>query len=299
MLWYAPSNYWVIAVFDSDLGGVKFYTTPDFHQWTYRSGIAGFYECPDLFQLPVDGHTNNMVWELNDASSGYMLGQFNGVTFTPTTANLPGNSGVGYYASQTFTVMPPGDLRKVRISWAQISMPGMPFNQMMYFPTELSLQTESSGIRLCSQPIAEITNLCENEYSWTNLTLVAGANPLAGIRGTLFNVQAQFIPGTQEIDFTVQGLTVAYNPATQQISCNGISNPLPPINGVVQLQFIVDRTSIEIFGNNGQLYMPLPASYPVANSLISLTCQGGSATFNSLTVDKLKSGWAGGIPPQL
>ncbi len=109
MLWYAPSNYWVMAVYDSNLGGIDFFSTPDFHQWTYRSGIAGFYECPDLFELPVDGDTNNMMWELNDGSAGYMLGQFNGAVFTPSTAKLPGNSGSGFYASQTFTAMPTGD----------------------------------------------------------------------------------------------------------------------------------------------------------------------------------------------
>jgi fructan beta-fructosidase len=299
LLWYAPSNYWVMAVYDSDLGGIKFYSSPDLHLWTYRSGISGFFECPDLFQLPVDGQTNNMQWVLSDGSSGYMLGQFDGATFAPATAKLPGNSGVGFYASQTYTQMPTGDTRRVRIGWAQVAMPGMAFNQMMYFPTVLSLSTESAGVRLCSQPIAEITNLVENEYAWTNLTLAAGYNPLSGIRGTLFNLQARFVPGTQEIDFTFQGLTVSYIPGTQRITCNGIANPLSQVNGVVQVQILVDRTSIEIFGNNGRLYMPMPASYSATNGLISLTCQGGSVAFNSLTVDKLKSGWPSQVPHPL
>jgi sucrose-6-phosphate hydrolase SacC (GH32 family) len=109
----------------------------------------------------------------------------------------------------------------------------------------------------------------------------------------LFNLQAQFVPGTAELDFTFQGLTVAYNPSTQQITCDGLTNPLPPVNGVVQLQILTDINTIEIFGNNGQLYMPLPASYPATNSLVSVTCQSGSTTFNSLTVDKLRSAWSG------
>ncbi|MDB6110072.1 MAG: sacC [Pedosphaera sp.] len=88
-----------------------------------------------------------------------------------------------------------------------------------------------------------------------------------------------------------QGLTVACNQVTQLISRNGITNPLPPVNGVVQLQILVDRTSIEIFGNHGQLYMPMPSGYATSNNLISVTCQGGTATFNSLTIDKLNSAW--------
>jgi fructan beta-fructosidase len=294
MLWYAPSNYWVMAVYDSNLNGIDFFTTPDFHTWTYRSGIAGFAECPDIFQLPVDGNTNNMLWEINGGSAAYMLGNFNGAVFTPTTGMLPGDNGSGFYASQTFTTMPPGDSRRVRIGWAQISTPNMPFNQMMYFPTELTLQTTSNGVRLCSVPVREIQNLYANRYFWTNLTLNAGFNPLSGIRGTLFDLNAQFAAGSaQAITFTFQGVTVTYNATSRQISCNGVTNPLPPINGVVQLEIIVDRDTIEIFGNNGQLYMPLPASNSSGNSLISLSCTGGVATFNSLTVNKLKSIWTG------
>ena len=292
LLWYAPSNYWVMAVYDPSGGdGVSFYSSPNLRQWTYRSKIYGYFECPDIFQLPVDGTTNSF-WVLCDASSSYQLGQFNGAVFTPGTARLPGNSGVGFYASQTFSAMPAGDSRRVRIGWAQVSMPGMPFNQMMYFPTELTLRTLPEGVRLCSQPIAEISNLTVNDYVWTNLTIAPGINPLSGIRGTLFNLNVKLGAGTaQFITFSFQGATVVYDVTSQQISCNGKTNSLAPNNGVVQLQIIVDVDSIEIFGNQGQLYMPLPVNNPAGNSLISVTCSGGSAIFNSLAVSKLKSIW--------
>jgi fructan beta-fructosidase len=296
LLWYAPSNYWVMAVYDDAGGnGVQFYSSPDLKHWTFRSKIFnGFFECPDMFQLPVDGNSGNTMWVLCDASGGYQLGQFNGAVFTPSTSKLPCQSGSGFYASQTFTSMKPGDNRTVRIAWGQISTAGMPFNQLMYFPTALTLQTTSNGVRLCSSPVAEITNNAVNVYSWTNLTLNPGYNPLSGIRGSLFDLKAQFSVGTaQSLTFKFQGLTVTYNAAAQQISCNGDTQSLPAINGSVQLEILVDRDTIEIFGNNGQLYMPLPASNSTGNSLISLTCTGGNAGFSSLTVNKLKSIWTG------
>jgi fructan beta-fructosidase len=293
LFWYAPSNYWVMALYDASGGdGIAFYSSPNLRQWTYCSKINRYFECPDIFQLPVDGNTNNMIWLLCDASSGYQLGQFNGVTFTPSTSKLPGNSGNGFYASQTFTSMPPGDKRLVRTGWAQISTPGMPFNQSMYFPTELTLRTLPEGVRLCSQPVAELANLSINDYAWTNLTLSAGSNPLSGIRGSLFNLHATFAPGTaQTINFSFQVVSVVYNVAAQQITCNGKTNSLAPSGGVVQLQILVDRDTVEIFANDGQLYMPLPANNSSGNSLVSVTCSGGSATFNSLVVSKLKSIW--------
>jgi len=298
LVWYAPSNYWVMAVYDeSGSQGISFYSSPNLRQWTYRSKINGYFECPDLFQLPVDGNTNNMMWLLCDASSGYQLGQFNGATFTPSTVKLPGNAGAGFYASQIFSSMAPGDKRVVRIGWAIIYTPGMPFNQLMYFPTELNLRTTTNGVRLFSTPIAEIANNTVASYAWTNLTLNTGNNPLSGIRGTLFDVKAQFSVGTaQSITFTFQGTTVTYNAANQTISCNGVVNSLTPISGSIQLEIIADRKTIEIFGNNGQLYMPVPADNAVGTSLISIGASGGSATFNSLTVNKLRSIWTGAMP---
>jgi len=293
MLWYAPSNYWVMVVYDSNLGGIDIFSTPDFHNWTYRSGISGFAECPDLFQLPVDGNTNNLLWEINGGSASYMLGNFNGAVFTPTTAMLPGNLGSGFYASQTFTVMPAGDTRRVRMGWAQVNMPGMPFTGMHFFPTVLTLQTLAAGVRLCSTPIAEITNAVQSTSSWANLTLNPGNNPLAGISGQLFDVQAQFTPGSSStITFNLCGVSITYAAAAQQISCNGITNPLPPLNGVVTLEVITDRQSVEIFGNSGQLYMPIVTTpYSTTNNELSVTSQGASSVFEVLKVNTLKSIW--------
>lgn len=295
LFWYAPSKYWVMALYNASGGdGITFHTSTNLRDWTYRSKINGYFECPDIFQLPVDGNTNNMVWLLYGADSNYQLGQFDGVVFNSSTAKLPGNNGAGFYASQTFANMPPGDNRIVRIGWAQISAPNMPFNQMMYFPTELNLRTTSSGVRLHSTPIAEVTNKIVVSYAWTNLTVSPGSNPLSGVRGTLFHVKTLFSPGTaQTITFTFQGIIVTYNVTTQQVSCNGVSNSLVPVGGVIELEIIADRKTIELFGNNGQLYMPLPADNPASTSLIAVGCSGGNATFNSLTVNKLKSIWTG------
>ncbi|MGC3958528.1 MAG: hypothetical protein QM813_11480 [Verrucomicrobiota bacterium] len=293
LLWYAPSNYWVMALYNATGGdGITFHSSTNLRDWTYRSKINGYFECPDIFPLPVDGDTNNLMWLLCDASSGYQLGQFNGLTFIPSTTKLPGNSGVGFYASQTFSRMSPGDDRIVRIGWAQMATPGMPFNQMMYFPTELNLRTTASGVRLHSTPIVEITNNISVPYLWTNLTVSPGNNPLAGIRGTLFHVKALFSAGTaQTVTFTFQGVAVTYNATTQQVSCSGVVSSLAPVSGNIQLELIVDRATVEIFGNNGQVYMPLPATNPVGNSLVSLSCTGGTATFHSLAVSKLKPAW--------
>ena len=68
--------------------GHSFYTSDNLLDWTYRSHVLGFYECPEFFELPVDGNENNTRWVLMDASNGYMIGKFDGQTFTPETEKL-------------------------------------------------------------------------------------------------------------------------------------------------------------------------------------------------------------------
>jgi fructan beta-fructosidase len=295
IFWYAPSNHWSMVVYNEDPGlprGFAFYSSTNLREWTCRSRISDFFECPDLFPLPVDGKMDQIKWVLNDASGDYLVGRFDGGTFTAETGKLKGNGGNAFYASQTFTEMPEGDGRRVQISWGRVPTPGMPFNQMMLFPTELSLRTFPEGIRLCAVPVRELESLRQNEYSWTGLSLAAGKNPLMGIRGDLMELNAEFEPGTAEqVMFTFRGVAVSYTVATQRISCDGMSNLLPLTNGKIKLRILADRTSIEIFGNDGQLYMPMRANYSVGDKTHAISVQGGQVSFESLKVHTLKSAW--------
>src|SRR5207249_7571355 len=115
--------------------GIAFHTSPDLKTWTFRSRIEGFYECPDLFELPVDGDTNRRQWVLTAASSEYRVGRFDGTTFTPAIPKRPGHRGRGFYAAQTFSQDLQG--RVVQIGWLQTTTPGMPFNQGMSLPMSL------------------------------------------------------------------------------------------------------------------------------------------------------------------
>ena len=67
-------DHWVMVLNERD--GHSFYTSTNLRDWTYKSHIAGFWECPDLFELPVDGDPANTMWVLYGASGTYMLGDF-------------------------------------------------------------------------------------------------------------------------------------------------------------------------------------------------------------------------------
>ena len=77
---------------------VQFYSSKDLKSWTHLSdfgpagAVGGVWECPDLFELPVDGETGKRRWvlivSLNPGGSGgsatqYFVGDFDGTKFTP------------------------------------------------------------------------------------------------------------------------------------------------------------------------------------------------------------------------
>ena len=84
VLWHAASKRWVMVVW-SGAGGnaAHIYTSPNLLDWTFRSRYAAdwLFECPDLFPLAVDG-TGAMRWVLTDAGGEYVVGSFDGDTFT-------------------------------------------------------------------------------------------------------------------------------------------------------------------------------------------------------------------------
>ncbi|MHC4890574.1 MAG: GH32 C-terminal domain-containing protein, partial [Planctomycetota bacterium] len=66
-----------------------------------------------------------------------------------------------------------------------------------------------------------------------------------------------------------------------------------PIDGTIKLHILVDRTSIEIFPNYGQVTMHLCFPLDTNNTSVHVSASGGQAKIKSLTLYKLKSIWRG------
>ena len=121
------------------------YTSPDLKNWTYQSGVPGFFECPELFELPVEGEPGISKWVMYDANGRYIVGDFNGKEFKIEQDFTRYEHGGGYfYASQTYNNNPDG--RRIQVGWGRnITNPGMPFNQAELFPSELKLKKTLNG----------------------------------------------------------------------------------------------------------------------------------------------------------
>ena len=229
----------------------------------------------------------------------YIVGTFDGHTFR-TLAGKPaatedrvkslvarGN----FYATQTWHDAPKD--RRVQITWMQGGRyPGMPFNQQYTVPSELTLHSTDAGPRLRMNPIEELETLRTKTHEWKDLTLKAGANPLADIKGDLFDVEVEFTPaaGTQTV-FDLRGEKVIYDAEKQTLSCGNVRSPLKPLKGAIRLRILLDRTSIEVFANAGRVYIPRCILPKDDNRSLSASCSKGEVKASYLRVHELKSAW--------
>ncbi len=305
IFWHEPTRRWVMVLYVGipepgkvDANGkqvrretIHILNSPDLKNWTLTSTTDGFYECPDLFELAVDGNAAVTKWVLTAANSDYLVGWFDGAKFAAETAKVKGNLGMGFYAAQTFSDIPDG--RRIQIGWLQAPAPGMPFNQAMSVPVTLSLGSTAEGPRLLRQPVEELNRLRTSSIHRGPLRLNEGdANPFASADGELLELRADFEPGdAAEVSFDLRGVPIIYDPAKGELLVNGHRAPAPLRGGRQTLIVYVDRTAFEVFAANGLVYVPMPVIPSPKNTTVRVSTRGGSVTFRTLDLHVLRSAW--------
>jgi len=293
VIWYEPERKWVMALF-MDKNDFALFSSPDLKQWERLCDVTipGSSECPEFFEIALDGNEEDTRWVFYGGNALYLVGRFDWKTFTPESGPRRLNYGNCFYASQTFTDIPAEDGRRIMIGWGTMQMPGMPFNQMMDFPVQLTLRRTTDGPRLFAQPVDEIEAIRGRRHAWAGLQLPEEGNPLAGISGDLFEIHAEIeLRDAAQVGFNVRGIPVTYDTGRKQLSCLGSSAPLELQDGTVRLRILVDRTSIEIFANDGQVYMPMGIIPSDNCRSLDAFSRGGSARFVSLEIYEMNSAW--------
>ena len=132
---------------------------------------------------------------------------------------------------------------------------------MIGLPAELRLNSTGDGPRLSASPIKRIESLRSQNVTPLKVNdrvLKAGGAPFRLIPTELFEIDAEVAPSENaEVRIAIHGALITYNAAKKEISFLGKKASLPPIDGKIRLRIFVDRASIDIFGNNGALYMPM------------------------------------------
>lgn len=289
VFWYEPNKEWVMALCERN--GHSIYTSPDLKNWTYRSHLTGFMECPELFELPVDGNPDNTKWVMYGGSGVYVIGEFDGHTFTPESGRQLYTTGA-LYAAQTYNNIPADDGRRIQMAWGRLSHPGMPFNGMYLLPTELKLKTLKDGIRMVSEPIKETEQLFHPAGKWQNITSDEATKQLKAFD----NADCLRIKTTIKLSYgTGTGIDLfGQRLFDYDINFSVIKgvfySPQDPSSMEITADIYIDRTSVEVFVDGG-IYSYAIARQPVAGNNDGFFVWGNEITVKNLEVFTVDSIW--------
>ncbi|RFB11004.1 glycoside hydrolase family 32 protein [Bacillus sp. HNG] len=213
VLWHEETKKWVMVV--STNQSVSFFNSDNLIDWKFQSQFGdnegshvAVWECPDLFQLPVDGDKNNKKWVLhvsigdNDETNGstaqYFTGEFDGTQFindNPPEKVLTTDFGQDFYAAQSFSDVPKKDDRRIWLGWMAnwrypYQSPTDPWMGSMSIPRQLSLKTvEDGSIKLIQEPINEIESL-RVDHTTVESIVVEGKHLMNEFSGTSYEFEA-------------------------------------------------------------------------------------------------------------
>lgn len=289
VFWYAPGKHWVLVLNERD--GHSIYTSGDLKAWTYQSHVSGFWECPELFELPVDGNPEQTLWVMYGASGTYMLGDFDGKRFIPRAGKYYYTTGT-IYAAQTFSNLPAEDGRRIQMGWGRVTHPGMPFNGMMLLPTELSLRTTKDGVRLFSVPVRELEQLQTLELQEECLTAEAAdrlLQPFQNAATLRLKVTLRLSHAT-DAGLNLFGQSLLHYDLNANRVNDVFYSPEDPTSLEISADIILDKTSVEVFIDDG-IYSYSMERRPQANNREGFRFWGNRIEVKHLEVYSLKSIW--------
>ena len=310
VFWHAPTKRWVMLVMLPREYKSQFYASEDLKHWTHLSdfGPAGVireeWECPDIYELPVDGNANNTRWVLKignnpghiagGSGEQYFIGRFDGTRFVndnPPDKSLWVDYGRDCYCEFSFTNAP-REVAPIALGWMSDWLyanktPTSPWRGQMTIPRTLSLETTPEGIRLVQKPAAALKALRREKV--TKLDSL----------GDVFELTAS-VAADREFRMSLAGAELGYDPAKKEIwvdrtQGNVDFSPKFPVRtvapirlngGALKLQLFVDRSSIEVFADGGRVTLT-NLVYPAQSRAPSVT----TGSLQNLEAWKLSSIW--------
>ena len=340
VFWHAPTERWVMVVSLAVAKKLQFYSSSDLKAWKLESefGPAGVegksnWECPDLFELPIEG-SDETRWVLEvDMGQGaiaggsggeYFVGTFDGKRFVPE----PGDSsakwvdyGRDFYAPISWSDIPNEDGRRIWIGWMNnwetCLLPTSPWRSAMSVPRSLSLRHTPTGLTLIQRPVRELERLRGKRLVSLAGREVSGTLKLNGNHQGALEILVELEPGTSnscglrvavgENEQTILGIDTKTNELFVDRRRSGDvsfhprfagrhAGPITPRDGVYEIRVLLDRSSVEVFGGDGQCVLTERIFPSPSSRRVEVYTEGGTATIRSLNVWTLSSIWKTDTP---
>ena len=291
VFWYEPDQSWRMVRYERL--GFTFYASQNLIDWRYLSRIADqrLRECPDMFKLPVLGGKEQMRWVVVNGNGTYMVGDFDGKQFIPEGGLRRAHHGRNFYATQTWKQTRSGADPVIQTAVMGYNRSVLrTWEGQMAFPCELTLHDSADGIRMRRQPIAAIESLHKKTRRWVSETVDSAELALG--EGSALDIRLIVEPKTADsFGIIARGQEITYSVPDKAVRCLGASAPLAPIDGRIQLQILVDRASIEVFGNDGRISISSLFFPDREDQKLQFFSRGGAANIVELEVHWVESIW--------
>ena len=178
VFWHKETQRWIMLLAVGQ--EMQIFSSSNLKDWAFESSFGegqgahgGVWECPDLFELPVDG-TNEKKWVLlcnlnpggpfGGSATQYFVGTFNGKEFVNESPSKTKwmDWGKDHYATVTWSDAP--DNRRIAIAWMSNwqyanDVPTSQYRSPNSVPRDLSLFTVDGETYLQSAPSPELLKL--------------------------------------------------------------------------------------------------------------------------------------------
>ncbi|MGO4235625.1 glycoside hydrolase family 32 protein [Pseudarthrobacter sp. YAF2] len=229
VFWYdgGAGRYWVMVAVEAVHRQVVLYKSADLRSWDFLStfgpanATGGVWECPDLFELTVDGDPEDSHWVLivnispggiaGGSAGQYFLGTFDGVAFrskSTVTEGLQADAsrmreygwldwGRDYYAAVSFNNVPDG--RRIMIGWMNNwdyagSTPTGGWRSSMSLPREVRLTRVDGQVLLRQKAIDPFAGPEDGGFRLGARALAPGVTDLP-VTAAVARIDLEFSPG--------------------------------------------------------------------------------------------------------
>lgn len=292
---------------ESGNGQVVLFSSMDLYNWNYEcvlahngGAIGSMWECPDFFLLdgadvlicsPQDMEAQGYEFH-NGNNAVYFLGSYDKEQKLFTKGKpISLDYGLDFYAPQT-TCLPDG--RRILIAWMHSwDDPFIPAGQkwkgMMTLPRELSVRDG----RLLQRPVRELERYRKNKVSYEK-ERIEGVRQFAGVSGRIIDFTVEILSGSfrefivdvaaDEKYFTrftfqkekgIMEVDRTYSGVARDIVCIRRAK-IAGSGEKVKLRFIMDRNSVELFVNDGELALSTVIYTRLEAQDIRFICDGGA-----------------------
>ena len=329
VFWYENTKRWIMVLAVGQ--EMQIFSSPNLKDWTFESRFGegqgahgGVWECPDLFELPVEG-TNDKKWVLlcnlnpggpfGGSATQYFVGSFNGKEFVNESPSKTKwmDWGKDHYATVTWSDAP--DNRRIAIAWMSNwqyanDVPTSQYRSPNSVPRDLSLFTVDGETYLQSAPSPELLKLRDisKKRSFkvngtrTIKEMIPGNDGAYEIELTIENQRADVI-GFRLYNDKGEEVDMQYDMKEKKFSMDrrksgevSFNENFPILTWTaiesgkeaLKLRLFVDKSSVEAFGDGGRFAMTNQVFPSEPYNHIDFYSKGGAYKVDSFVVYKLK-----------